>query len=222
MPEATEAGQEGRVIRHGRADRGYHWVMALSVLTLLGTSFLPILGIKFAWVTIHWVSGVILGLAVLVHIVRAVIWQDQAAMVIFPRDLVDAWHAARHVLGGAKGSVVGKPGKYPFLQKIYHLAAAGTVLTSVITGGLMMVKIDTPLWRRDPYIFSDHAWGIIFVLHGLVAMLVISLIMMHIYFALRPEKLFMTRSIFLGWITRAEYEDHFDPEKWELDEDASK
>ncbi len=213
-----------RVIRHGRADRAYHWVMAISVLTLLGTSFLPILGIKFAWVTIHWVSGVVLSLAVLVHMTRAVIWQDRLAMVIGPTDLLGAWRAIGRALGrgGPERDKLGKPGKYPFLQKIYHLGAAAIVLTEVITGLLMMVKIDTPLWRRNPYIFSDHIWGIIYVLHGLAALSLIALIMMHIYFALRPEKLFMTRSMILGWITRAEYEDHFDSEKWALEEDAPK
>lgn len=210
-----------RLVRHGRADRAYHWIMALSVLTLLGTGFLPILGIKFAWVTIHWVAGAVLTLAVLVHMARAVIWQDWRAMVIGPKDLVDAWRAVGRALGRG-GAAPGKPGKYPFMQKIYHVAAAAVVLATVVTGLLMMIKIDTPFWRRDPYVFSDQVWGVVYVLHGLAALCIITLVIVHIYFALRPEKLFMTRSMILGWITRDEYEDHFDPEKWVLEEDAPK
>ena len=37
----------GRVERHKLADRLYHWIMALAVVSLMTTAFLPILGIKF-------------------------------------------------------------------------------------------------------------------------------------------------------------------------------
>ena len=52
-------------MRHRGADRLYHWLMAVSVLTLLGTAFLPILGWKFAWLDAHWIAGVVL--VALVH-----------------------------------------------------------------------------------------------------------------------------------------------------------
>ena len=55
----------GRVVRHALADRLFHWVGALCVLVLLGTAFLPIIGLKFGWVTIHWVTGLVLMAAVL-------------------------------------------------------------------------------------------------------------------------------------------------------------
>ena len=62
-----------RVMRHPLVDRLYHWAMALAVFTLMGTAFLPILGVKFAWVDIHWISGVVLAALVLIHIVRALL-----------------------------------------------------------------------------------------------------------------------------------------------------
>ncbi|MBI3058816.1 MAG: cytochrome b/b6 domain-containing protein, partial [Deltaproteobacteria bacterium] len=40
-----------RILRHSVASRLFHWVMAVSVLTLLLTAFLPIWGVKFSWVT---------------------------------------------------------------------------------------------------------------------------------------------------------------------------
>ena len=46
MSEASAAS--GRVVRHLLVDRLYHWLMAIAVLLLMGTAFLPILGIKFA------------------------------------------------------------------------------------------------------------------------------------------------------------------------------
>jgi cytochrome b subunit of formate dehydrogenase len=37
-----------RIVRHRLPDRIFHWVMAASVLALLATGFLPILGVRFA------------------------------------------------------------------------------------------------------------------------------------------------------------------------------
>ena len=54
----------GKIVRHNVVDRLMHWLFAVSVLILLGTSFLPILGIKFEWVTIHWITGLILMVAI--------------------------------------------------------------------------------------------------------------------------------------------------------------
>ncbi|MBT6960197.1 MAG: cytochrome b/b6 domain-containing protein, partial [Rhodospirillaceae bacterium] len=41
-----------------------------------------------------------------------------------------------------------------------------------------------------------------------------SLIMLHVYFGVRPEKLFYLRSMVFGWITREELEKNHDPEQW--------
>ena len=76
-----------RVVRHHLADRLYHWTMAAALLTCLFTAFLPILGWKFAWVTAHWIAGIVLTAVIVFHIVRAVIWQDFWSMVIGPRDV---------------------------------------------------------------------------------------------------------------------------------------
>ena len=70
-----------RVTRHHLLDRIYHALMAACVLTLMGSAFLPIVGWKFEWVSLHWMTGVALALLVLVHIVRALVWQDWRAMI---------------------------------------------------------------------------------------------------------------------------------------------
>lgn len=79
----------------------------------------------------------------------------------------------------------------------------------------MMVKIDTPLWERDPYWLSTNAWGIIYVVHDFTSMLLVTIIMIHIYFAFRPEKRLYLRAMVLGWITRKEYMNYHDPDRWE-------
>ena len=46
-------------------------------------------------------------------------------------------------------------------------------------------------------------------------MAVLAMIIVHIYFAVRPEKLWVTRSMLLGWITRSEYLEHPDTKIWQ-------
>jgi hypothetical protein len=61
-----------------------------------------------------------------------------------------------------------------------------------------------------------------YVLHGLAGVGFVALIITHIYFAIRPEKLFITKSMIFGWMTRQKYLEHYDPERWPVGEDASK
>ena len=57
-------------VRHLLPDRLFHWAMALAVITLGATAFLPILGIRFEWVPLHWMAGVVLTLVVMFHLYR--------------------------------------------------------------------------------------------------------------------------------------------------------
>jgi cytochrome b subunit of formate dehydrogenase len=209
----TAVGVSTRVVRHLILDRLYHWLMAIAVFVLLGTAFLPILGVKFQWLEIHWITGVVLIVLVLAHIVRALFWLDWRSMMIWIEDGRDLLLDIRHTLsGGAMPSV--RPGKYNALQKLYHLGTAVLILATGATGLLMLLKIDTPFWRRDPYWFSSDTWGIIYAIHGLAAMAIVTVLMVHVYFALRPDEWYLTRSMFRGWISRKEYSDHHDGERW--------
>jgi len=202
-----------KIVRHKLLDRMYHWTMAISVFVLLGTAFLPLVGLKFPWVTIHWIAGVILAAIVFIHIVRALIWQDRASMYIGLRDLKRAVQSTKWVLRSRKEQP-DLPGKYPLLQKLYHHGVAALILTLVVSGGLMLAKIDTPLWQRNPYFLSSKTWGWVYVAHDIAAMAVLAMILIHIYFAIRPEKLWITRSMILGWITHKEAAGHHDPDLW--------
>jgi formate dehydrogenase subunit gamma len=224
VSEATASASPappGRVKRHLLADRIYHWLMAASVLVLMGTAFLPIIGWKFEWVSLHWMSGVVLALLVIIHIVRALVWQDWRAMVIDAADIRNGWRAIARALGGG-GVAPGKPGKYKILQKLYHLAVAVLILAIVASGLLMLLKIDTPLWRRNPYWFAPDTWGVIYAIHGFASMALVTLVMIHIYFALRPEEWWLTRSMFRGWITGKEYLEHCDGGRWTASDTAGK
>ncbi len=180
------------------------------MIALLLTGFLPILGIQFAWVTLHWVCGVIFTVSVLFHVVYALTRQDWRAMWIAPREFADTLSS----LSGSVEALKISPGKYWLMQKVYHHIVALMSLIAIVTGILMLLKIDSPFWTRDPYLFSAETWGIIYVLHDFSSLCFILLVMMHIYFAIRPEKLFYARSMVKGWITDGEYRAHHDPEKW--------
>jgi cytochrome b subunit of formate dehydrogenase len=217
LPRANSAGSAnaGRIVRHALPDRVLHWVSAASVLTLLGTAFLPILGLEFGWVTIHWVAGLVLIAAVALHVVRVLVRGTFGAMWVGGADLADV----RDVVGStlARKLPTRRPGKYSVAQKLIHHAFAVVVLTASVTGGMMLARIDTPWWQRNPYLLADSTWGIVYVLHGLAALLLVTMVMMHIYFALRPEKLKFTRAMVRGWITRREFDEHHDPQRWQVD-----
>ena len=200
-----------KILRHSVASRLFHWVMAVSVLTLLFTAFLPIWGVKFAWVTPHWIAGLVLTAAIIFHVIHASS-KGLGLMWISQLDLNDGWLVIRQVLRSA--APPGKPGKNPLENKLFHHVVALATLAAIITGLIMMAKIDTAWWNRNPYLLSDDICGIIYVLHGAGSVALITLIVIHLYFAARPEKHWITLSMLRGWISRGHYVEHYDPDRW--------
>jgi cytochrome b subunit of formate dehydrogenase len=211
---AAPAGDgRGTVVRHTGAARMFHWVMALSMLVLLVTGFLPQVGIQFPWLTLHWIFGFVLIASILFHIVHATFFQSLRNIWISFRDLREWLQEVRHTMGRGAGPAK-KPGKYPVDHKLYHHAVTLSGFAAIITGVLMMFKIDSPLFPRDPYRYSDEAWGVIYVLHGIGGVLLVTLTFVHVYFAILPEKRWITWSMFHGRISRQDYVAHHDPERW--------
>ncbi len=196
-----------RITRHKLVDRLFHWAMAASMLALLGTGLCPILGLEFDWVPIHWIAGVVLTVVVVWHVARSILRKNLLSIWVGPVELLKTLAAVRNGL-------FPKTGKYSIAQRLMHSSVTVFCLTALVTGLLMLVRIDTPFWERDPYILSQSTWGWIYVLHGLAALVFVSLISLHIYFAVRPEKLFYLRSMVFGWITREELEKNHDPDIW--------
>jgi len=190
---------QDKVQRHAGVDRLFHWVTAATMSVLLATSLLPLVGIRFAWVKIHWIAGLLLTLAVVFHILRALLVQKPKVIALTGADFAE--------LSGAK------PGKYSLAQKLMHLAWMVAVLVAVATGLVLMVKAGTPLFTRDPYLLSLKAWGILTLLHDLAALLSVFLILVHVYFGLLPEKRMYLRSMVQGWVTREELKANHDAER---------
>jgi len=208
-----------RVARHSFGARLFHWVMSAAMFVLLFTAFLPKLGVNFAWVTYHWIAGVVLTISVVYHVFHATFWLDFWSIWPDKVDIEDASRRLRRGLGQA-APAPRKFAKYPLENKLYHLAILFAGLAAIGTGVLMMSRVRTPFFTRDPYLFgfSDMTWGWMYVLHGLAGVGLVALIMAHVYFALRPEKLFITKSMIFGSITREQYLEHHDPSRWPVGE----
>ena len=205
----------GKVTRHTLASRLFHWTMVASVFALLITAFFPILDVRFDWVPLHYGAGVVLLGAVVYHTVHATFWQGLGSMWIGRADLREAWGMVNEVVG-RKPLEIEKAGKYPVDHKTYHHVASIVTVAAIVTGVLMMFRVDTPFWDRSLYLFSDPIWGIIYVIHRVAGIALITLVMTHVYFALRPEKWWITRSMIKGWITRKEFLEHHDPARWRI------
>src|SRR6185295_6937988 len=167
-----------KIERHNLAARMFHWVMAASMFVLLFTAFLPVVGVKFAWVEWHWIAGLVLTASILFHIVHATFFLDFWSIWVGPKDIPELKAEMLREFGH---DVPGpKSGKYPLGNRLYHLAI---------------------VFARNPYYLSDATWGITYVTHGLAGVGLVGLVIAHVYFAVRPEKWWITKSMILGWIT---------------------
>jgi cytochrome b subunit of formate dehydrogenase len=211
----SASGVPARLTRHGLSARVSHWTLAAATFTLLITAFVPILGLQFPWVTIHWIAGIVFGAYVVYHTFDTLARKSWGSMLpVSGREIGQAIDTMKSFFRRAGGDH--RVGKWNFENKAFHHLAALAGLGVLATGLMMFARIDTWFWEADPYVFgiSDSAWGIVYVLHGLSAVGFVGLLIAHIYFALRPEKLWFTRSMIKGWITREEYLEHFDPAVW--------
>ncbi len=204
-----------KILRHRLGARAFHWSMTAAMLTLLVTAFAPILGIQFPWVTVHWIAGVFLILTVGYHAYNVFAKQDIRNMWVGRNDLREGAAAVKVALRtpGAKRPL---PGKYPVDQKMFHHAATALTLGAAATGVLMMFRVDHFLWPRNEYLLSDQLWGWVYVIHGISGVGLIFLVITHVYFAIRPEKRWMTRSMVFGWIDRGKYFQNHDPTLWRV------
>ncbi|MEE9219651.1 MAG: cytochrome b/b6 domain-containing protein [Acidobacteriota bacterium] len=208
-----------RVVRHPLASRLFHGVMAASMFVLLFTGFLPVLGIKFSWVAIHWISGLVLTGSIVFHIVHASFWEKLENIWISLSDMKEWWNEMKQI-AGRPGPPRPKPGKYPVENKLFHHLVVLAGFGVIATGLFMMVRVETPFWTRDPYLLSEATWGLVYVFHGLSSVALVTLIMAHVYFAILPEKRWLTLSMVVGWITRKDYVENHDPARWVIQQET--
>ncbi len=209
------------VPRHSLAARLFHWIMAAAMFTLLITAFLPRVGVQFAWVKYHWIAGIVLTVSILYHIVHATFWLDRWSIWPDKADIEDATRRFKRALGQA-APPPRRFAKYPLENKMYHAVIVLAGLSVMFTGVFMMFRVRTGLFPRNPYLFGEMTWGLMYVLHGLAGVGLIALIMVHVYFAIRPEKLVITRSMIVGTLSRDQYLEHHDPQRWVVDGESAR
>ncbi len=205
-----------RVPRHSLAARLFHWIMAISMFTLLVTAFLPKVGVQFNWVLYHWIAGLVFTVSIIFHIVHSSFVLDFWAIWPDKTDIRDARSRVLRFFGKA-APAPRRFAKYPLENKLYHGAIVLAGLAVICTGLFMMKRVETPIFTRNPYLFSDMTWGLMYVLHGLAGVSLIGLIMMHVYMGIRPEKLPITKSMIFGWMSRDFYLEEHDPERWAVE-----
>jgi cytochrome b subunit of formate dehydrogenase len=220
-PPDVVARVPARVPRHSLAARLFHWIMAAAMFALLFTAFLPKVGVQFAWVTYHWIAGIVLTVSVIYHVIHATFWLDPWSIWPDKADLEDAQKRLKQARGEATDPPRKFP-KYPLENKLYHGIIVLTGLSVILTGVFMMFRVRTPIFPRNPYLFGDMTWGLMYVLHGLAGVGLIALVMAHVYFALRPEKFDITKSMVFGTMSREHYLEHHDPLRWPPEAESSK
>jgi cytochrome b subunit of formate dehydrogenase len=202
-----------RILRHSLAARLFHWIMAAAMFALLFTAFLPKVGVQFNWVTYHWIAGSVLTVSILFHIIHATFYLDFWSIWPDRADLEDAWRRFQRFIGKT-AALPRKFAKYPLENKLYHGVVILTGLAVIVTGVCMMFRVRTIFFPRNPYLFSDMTWGMMYVLHGLAGVGLITLTIVHVYFAIRPEKLPITASMIVGSMSREFYLKEHDPQRW--------
>ena len=202
-----------RIPRHSLTARLFHWIMAASMLTLLFTAFLPKFGIQFNWVEYHWIAGTVLTISILFHIVHASLFLDFWSIWPDRTDIEDARNRTLRFFG-KPARLPHRFAKYPLENKLYHGTVMLTGLAVIISGVCMMFRVRTAIFPRNPYLFGDMTWGFTYVLHGLAGVLFITLVIIHIYFAVRPEKLPITAGMVFGTMSREFYLKEHDPARW--------
>jgi hypothetical protein len=70
-------------------------------------------------------------------------------------------------------------------------------------------------------LLGDSTWGLVYVTHGMAGVGLVGLVIAHVYFAVRPEKWWITKAMILGWITRRQYLEHHDPQRWVVGRDPN-
>lgn len=69
----------------------------------------------------------------------------------------------------------------------------------------MPFRVHTISFTRNPYLFGDMTWGLM-------------LVMIHVYLAVCPEKLDVTKSMIFGSMQLEFYLKFHDPQRWVVEE----
>jgi formate dehydrogenase subunit gamma len=216
------------------AQRASHWIMAISVFLLMLSGFIIMntnvtvdLVPGFGWLTIHIVSAVVLIGYVVFHVAHVAYKGTWSEMWFGRRDVKDLWVRFKNLVGIT--DEYPRQFKYPSAQKILHWSITVASLGVIITGLVLLRRVSLePLWSaaREFTLFgvtfglgTSDALGLVswsFILHDLFAIGILTLVLGHIYFALRPNEWAITESMITGYVSVPEYAEKYSPKSWSV------
>lgn len=242
-PSEVEANLEAQnveeVHRFTATQRASHWIMAAAVFLLMLSGFVlmnpnltfhPPFGIS--WLDIHIVFSLVFIGYVIFHIAHVAYKGTWMAMWFGIREIKDLLVRFDHMIG--RRDQYPRQFKYPSAQKLLHLGVTVVSFGVIITGLVMLRRVNVPgLWsetREFSFLgvhfgigLGEPGWGLVnwsFVLHDLFAILLVVLVLGHVYFALRPEEWGITKSMITGSVSRKTYAEKYSPSSWDIGEDS--
>ena len=240
VEETLEREGVEEVHRFSVAQRASNWIMAISVFLLMLSGFLimnaevtvrTVLGLS--WLLIHEVSAIVLIGYVIFHLGHVASKGTWSEMWFGRRDAEDLWVRLKNFVGAT--DEYPKQFKYPSAQKLLHWAVTGATLGLILTGLVLLRRVQTPLWAAArEFSFLGIRFGIggqtvgemglvpwSFVLHDFLAVATLALVMGHVYFALRPREWAITRSMVTGTVSARAYAEKYSPRSWAVSGTAS-
>lgn len=239
QPSSDEVEQNLRsqdieeVERFTATQRASHWIMAASIFLLMLSGFLmmnsnvtvrTIAGIS--WVDVHIIFSIVLIGYLVFHLGHVAYKGTWKAMWVGRREVKDLIVRGKNFLGQA--DEYPRQFEYPSAQKFLHLGVTGATLGVIVTGIVMLRRIEIPFLWDPAREFSllgvqfsqgvgEPGWGLVtwsFVLHDLSAIMMVSLVLGHMYFALRPDEWGITRSMVTGTVSVETYAKKYSPDSW--------
>jgi len=240
IARSLEAQGVAEVRRFSAAQRASHWIMAIAVFLLMLSGFLimnssvtvkTVLGAS--WLLIHEVSAIVLIGYVLFHVGHVASKGTWGEMWFGRADAADLWVRLKNFVGATQEYP--KQFKYPSAQKLLHWSVTGATLGLVLTGLVLLRRVQTPLWdAAREFSFLGVTFGLggatagemglvpwSFVLHDFLAVATLALVMGHVYFALRPREWAITRSMVTGTVSATAYAEKYSPTSWAVSGTAS-
>jgi len=220
------------VERFTLTQRAGHWVMAISIFALMLSGFLimntdvtvgALPGVS--WLALHEVTGIILIGYTVFHVGHVAYKGTWMKMWFSRKDLEDQLVRVKNFLGLTEEYP--RQFEYPGAQKMLHAGVTGATLGLIVTGLVLLRRLNVPfLWdgtREFTFLGIGFTLGQAgslglvswsFVVHDFLAIAMVSLVMGHVYFALRPQEWGVTRSMITGNVPVEMYAEKYDPRSW--------
>lgn len=218
----SDDGDEPVVERYDVVQRALYWAGAVVVAIWYWSEFAlrhsaptGLLGrpVLMSWTL--WHTAATLALTGIIVAYLAVLWTRDEFWGVWPTraNLRTVGRAIRNFFGA--DDEYPRIGKYAPAQLLLYWMGAILVGVIMLFGAVRARRITMdPLWEatRQPFGLNQETVGMIFALRGVAFALLLGVIVLHVYLALRNWD--VGRSIITGTISLETYRRYFDPGQW--------